>query len=327
MKRFLQTLVCDLLASSSRRRTAARRGTMVFCFHGVNDRFDPDWYRSSHLERAVFERIVDELAEVFDFVSLDGALNGAPAGDRPTAVLSFDDGYFDHLTHVAPVLRARGIPAVFYVPAIALGGEAPLWFDLVRMVLAWHPLETLPPGTRVRFTDAPRKTLFAEHRLPKSTDAVAILRRSPPERVEAFCNGIGDLDLGTWLEPDAASHLRTLDLAGLRELAADPLFTIGSHAVHHVDLAGQDEDVQRSELADSKRALEEALGAPVDHFAYPSGSYDARTPGLAKEAGYRSAATTDRAWMTERSDPFRLPRLIVGIGKASYCFYKAARLP
>lgn len=290
MRRFLQTLACDLLASSSRRRTAARRGAMVFCLHGVNDRFDPAGYRSSHLHLDVFERIMDELGEVFRFVSLDDALGGGVTSDRPAAVLTFDDGYRDHLTHVAPALRKRAVPATFYVPATDLDDSRPPWFDRAR--------------------------------LSPTCTQVDRLRRARPETIAAALDAVGDET-----SVPSGSHLRTLDGDGLRELASDPLFTIASHAVHHVDLAGQDEELQRSELVDSKRALEEVLGAPVDHLAYPSGSYDARTPELAQEAGYRSAATTDRAWMTERSDPFRLPRLIVGIGRASYCFYKAARLP
>lgn len=97
---------------------------------------------------------------------------------------------------------------------------------------------------------------------------------------------------------------RTLHDAGM---------TVGSHSVHHVHLADSDDDTARAELIDSKKAIENALSAPCDHFCCPFGvpvvDYDpARHPSMAKEVGYKSFLTTRRGANTSASDGFAIRR-------------------
>ena len=37
--------------------------------------------------------------------------------ERPTALLTFDDGFVDHYEHVFPALRSRGLGGIFFVAA------------------------------------------------------------------------------------------------------------------------------------------------------------------------------------------------------------------
>jgi peptidoglycan/xylan/chitin deacetylase (PgdA/CDA1 family) len=60
-------------------------------------------------------------------------------------------------------------------------------------------------------------------------------------------------------------------------------------------LAKHDEAAARQEIAASKSVIEERLGRPVRHFAYPVGdptSAGAREFRLAREAGFATAVTT-----------------------------------
>jgi peptidoglycan/xylan/chitin deacetylase (PgdA/CDA1 family) len=304
----LRALAGDLLAPVTRRRAASKSGVLVLCLHGIDDQFAPSTYRSSHLDLAAFERVVDELGRVFRFVSLDDALGAAGDDPRPAAALTFDDGYLDQFTHAARALAARGIPATYYVTSSGLADGRPLWFDRVRLALGGGAGD-----------------VFRAHGLPFDDDAVAMLRAAPRTRLLRFLDDLATSDVEPAL-PER-SHLRMVRSEELRRFAADPLVTIGSHGVHHVDLTAQPDDVRRDELVESKRALEEAVGAPVVHFAYPYGRCDAALVDAARAAGYASAATTDRAWWRTGMDVLRVPRLIVGIGRASYCFFKAATLP
>lgn len=73
--------------------------------------------------------------------------------------------------------------------------------------------------------------------------------------------------------------------AALRRL--DPsLFTVGSHGVTHRMLSALPRDDVRAELGDSRRALEDLLGRPVDCLSVPGGAVNRRVIGLAEEAGY-----------------------------------------
>ncbi len=96
---------------------------------------------------------------------------------------------------------------------------------------------------------------------------------------------------------DRAAFVETLcmDWTEIAALAGHRLATIGAHSVSHKMLAKWPIDVAREEMRASKQRIEEQLGRPVRHFAYPVGdtsSAGAREFGLARELGFASAVTT-----------------------------------
>ena len=64
----------------------------------------------------------------------------------------------------------------------------------------------------------------------------------------------------------------------LRELAQDPLVTIGAHTKSHFALAKLPEADTRAEIADSVARIERELGRPCRHFSYPYGCAQQRRP-------------------------------------------------
>lgn len=81
---------------------------------------------------------------------------------------------------------------------------------------------------------------------------------------------------------------------------------IQSHTCFHPILSTCSSEVAQWELSHSRVELEELMQKPVYHFAYPNGDYTEREIQLLKNAGYRSARTTDVGWNDRKSDPFRL---------------------
>jgi glycosyltransferase involved in cell wall biosynthesis/peptidoglycan/xylan/chitin deacetylase (PgdA/CDA1 family) len=97
---------------------------VVLAYHAIEDVDDAvigDWCVAPEL----FERQIDAMtAAGFTFVGLGdvlAALDGAPLPPRP-ALLTFDDAYASLLVSAAPVLAARGIPAVVLVVSDHVGG-------------------------------------------------------------------------------------------------------------------------------------------------------------------------------------------------------------
>ncbi len=85
------------------------------------------------------------------------------------------------------------------------------------------------------------------------------------------------------------SRMSNLTWAEIEEMV-DLGHEIGSHTVHHVNMAQVTVDDARRELADSKNTLEKRLGRPVHWFAYPFGGRDnfpVERLSLVREAGYR----------------------------------------
>jgi len=98
----------------------------------------------------------------------------------------------------------------------------------------------------------------------------------------------------------------------VRELAALPGVTIGSHTLTHPKLPRLSPEAQRAELVGSRAVLEDWLGRRVDCFCYPFGHHDDGTVALTRAAGYKLAVTT-KVGSLRASDPFRIPRVPVNL--------------
>ncbi len=77
-----------------------------------------------------------------------------------------------------------------------------------------------------------------------------------------------------------------LDAARLRELAKVPGAEIGAHGAAHLRLADADDAALAADLADSRKFVEDALGAPCRVMTWPHGSASRRTAAAAKAAGF-----------------------------------------
>ena len=115
-----------------------------------------------------------------------------------------------------------------------------------------------------------------------------------------------------WHDPGRPA-LKLLSPAELRALV-DLGMEVGSHTHNHARLPSCNDDQIQAELSISRRNLEDILGQPARHLAYPYGLWDDRCAAAAKKAGYLSACTTSSGWALRDADPFRLRRLTVYAG-------------
>jgi len=229
-------------------------------------------------------------AEGYDIVSLDEALArlADPKPGRFFVALTFDDGYRDNLDHAWPVLAKHQAPWTLYVVRGFAERTARLWWleleEAIRVLLRLSL--DLPDG---RFempagTDAEKQKAFDQlyWRLRKGPEAILL-------------SAISDLGRQAGIDPVALVERECLPVETLRSLAGAPGVTIGAHTLSHPMLAKHPEAEARREIVESKAWLEEALGAPIRHFAYPVGDPTSAGPRefvLAKEAGFTSAVTT-----------------------------------
>src|SRR5439155_585655 len=115
---------------------------------------------------------------------------------RNALALTFDDGYRDNLTHVAPILKRLGLPATIFLVTGFIGTPNALWVDRVAMafkiatarrVVVGHG-RMLPLGTvreRLLALDAALahlKRVPNEDRLPAVDHLISALHPGAPER-------------------------------------------------------------------------------------------------------------------------------------------------
>lgn len=236
-------------------------------------------------------------------------------GELPegAVAVTFDDGYLDGLTTAKPILEAHGIPATFFVSTDELDVAHEYWWDtLERVFFGPYDLPTgldfLGAGVELSF-----QTRTAEER---RTGHWQLYRSLMGHDVETRDQAVRVLLARSRAGRSPRPGARPMTTGELRALAENPAFAIGAHGVHHLSLPSCAEEVQRAEVAECKRTLEDILGRPVTTFAYPFGSWSFETSRIVREAGFTLAVTCEDQIVRPGGDPWRLPRFDVrpGVG-------------
>ena len=252
------------------------------------------------------------------------AANSIP---KNAVAVTFDDGYLDNLTNARPILEDHDVPATIFVCSGAVGRRQEFWWDQLERVLLRSP-EKLPERLELDI-DGKRMTWSLEeddglgdghdwrdarHPLPHAVSRSMFhsvwehLRALPPA---AQADAMRQICLWSGTPNEARWDYRTVDADDLVKIADSRLIAIGAHTVNHPLLSAHPREFRRLEILNGRSELQDVIGGPVRHFAYPYGDYDETTVDILREAGFASACTTvDRA-VTPRSFAHELPRVMV----------------
>lgn len=109
-----------------------------------------------------------------------------------------------------------------------------------------------------------------------------------------------------------------ISIEQLKEMAKDPLVTIGSHGVSHRVMTTLSVGEQELELVESKKTLQRIIGKSVDVYAYPHGQFNSDTIKLLKKLNLYKAAFGVTGHPTNcftESNRFDLPRFNIKDGR------------
>lgn len=294
-------------------RASRIAGTQILMFHRVRPAEPtafglPDCYRlrGTSLTPTEFEQALAEAGPVLSLGAVEEAL-AQGLDPPPGTVLTFDDGYREHLDLVAPRLAARGLTGTFYV-ATGLHGAG----SDVALVDAWYWLLDhatrpsasieLPHGAEYR---GRVDTLRGKSAWVAGEPKTALLTASPESQgqmVAALAEEVGcvlpdDLAARLYLRPD---EWPALCGAGMR---------LGAHSIRHPRLTEVDEGALRLEVMGSIAAVR-PFCEPVA-FAYPDGAHDERVANRVRGAGASSGVTCEPGLVERGADLMKLPRMFV----------------
>ncbi|HMX09074.1 MAG TPA: polysaccharide deacetylase family protein [Microthrixaceae bacterium] len=259
---------------------------------------------------------VDELVRVVEdagpILALDVVEHALARGDEPPGgtVLTFDDGYREHLDVVAPLLAERGIPATFYV-ATGLHGEG----AGVAVVDAWYWLldHAVERAVRVQRPDGGEFRGLIDTYEGKAAwvggEPKAALLAATDAQQAAMIAALA-ASVGSALPVDLAArlYLRPPEWPALVGLG----MRVGAHSVSHPRLTQVEDDALRTEVQASVDAVGRLCG-PVA-FAYPDGAYDERVVREVQRAVVSSSVTCEPGVVRRGADLMRLPRVFVAPG-------------
>lgn len=201
-------------------------------------------------------------------------------------LITFDDGYRDNYETAFPILRARGVPATFFITTGFIDEPRLSWWDEIswmihtsrRSVLElpdWHPAPVPfdePGRERAIRTVLNRFETLPSDQTDEYLGAIALAAGTG--------RPFGELGCGAWM---------TWDM--IREMKAHGM-VFGGHSVTHPVLSRTDPDRQEEEVRHCGERLTAELGQPMTAFSYPVGqpfAFNESTRDCLRRAGVRHA--------------------------------------
>jgi peptidoglycan/xylan/chitin deacetylase (PgdA/CDA1 family) len=304
-----------------RERGGERPSALILMYHRVAEEPVDPWRLC--VSPAHFEAHLSVLRARGGLCTLDDVVARTPL-DGAVAV-TFDDGYDDTLGTAAPLLARHEVPATVFVTTAGFDGDGACWWDVLAELLlrpgrlpealhlrvggrehAW----ALGPQAAYEEDEAARHRAWLPGAPPPTArhalylDLWQLLIERPPEEQACALDA-----LRAWAGADGMPPGRLLTREEVARLSA--YVEVGGHTIHHPALPALDEGGRVWEIAEGKRQLEDAIGRPAVHFAYPYGRYGPAVAAAVRAAGFKSAVTTDPGRVKPASDPFALPRVQV----------------
>ncbi len=294
--------------------------TIVF-YHYVRDVERTEFPDIKALSPSTFAGQLDWLQMRFDVIdgsTFERAVRTGAGFNKPTALLTFDDGFVDHYEYVFPILRSRGLGGIFFLVGSTLGDRPMLanvhktHFLLSRLGAERFAREVgaalSDEGVSITGAVDGREGIYRYDEAP-DVRIKRILNYEAPypvaDRVLSalFARHIGDSD----------AFARTLYLSSgqIREMARGGM-TFGFHTESHPVLSRLNREEQRGELRYGTQAIRELTDQATVSFCYPYGfphTYNAETLETLEEFGYSMAFNTvRREAIVGQESRYELPR-------------------
>ncbi len=268
----------------------------------------PDCYRlrGTSLTPSEFSQLLDGQRKILCIADVERALlNESPL--PPGTVLTFDDGYQEHLARVVPMLVERSAEAIFYV-------STGLHADSRRsaVVDAWYWLldHAQQPIASIHLPDGREFRRRLDNLKDKNwwilgTAKQALLEATPTVQAEMLSELAESISCQL---PDQLSSELYLSISDWQTLI-DAGMQIGAHGVTHQRLSQLTDQALTAEIRGSLKVVQRY--SYHARFAFADGAYDQRAIEELRQCAVLSAVTCESGAVSAESELLRLPRLFL----------------
>lgn len=299
-------------------------------YHYVRDLKYSRYPNIKGLDITLFKEQISYLKKHYHFVTaeqvIDAYTHKSPLPEH-SILLTFDDAYSDHFTHVFPILKKENIQGGFYPPVKAVTEHTVLDVNKIHFILASTPEERIPvlldeikfllDKYREEYNLLPFEDYFNELAIANRFDCkeVIFVKRLLQVKLDERLRKImTDILFRKIVGMDEAAFSRELYMSMDQiKCMVDCGMHIGSHGYDHYWLGSLPKEKQEFEI---KKSIEfiASVGGDIDNWSicYPYGNYNDDTINILKQNGCKLGLTTrvDLASLDEGGDAiFKLPRL------------------
>ena len=268
-----------------------------------------------------FEAQMTWLKANFDVVSLREITRRQTRLDKNQVAITFDDGYFNNIDTVMPIMAKLDLPMTWFVTTEFVDNPDQLpWWDTIDLALekCERAITLREPEVAGSYDPA-----NARQRNWLNTALRRIVKGVTPERRDAIIAELAG-QIGQQFELPENAFARPGEVAAVDFKRVD----LGGHTASHPNLAVCSESARRQEVDHGKARLEQISGQKLSWFAYPFGGrgcFDQASAQTVKRAGFDGAVTLVPGTVAADTDPYLLPRIPVS-GALSFTDFKARTL-
>lgn len=245
-----------------------RRNLILPLYHIVSDERIPYViHRYTYCSINQFKKDLDFLQKYFLPVSLSDLLSnimGSIALPERSFLLTFDDGYREVAEVIAPILKKRSIPAVFFLNSAFIDNKEMFYRDKAGLII--DKLDN-----------------FIQYKNINKISELLKIQNPTLSSIKKSVLGInyhnkGQLDeLAQILEIDFIGYLKEkrpyLNSNEIRDLINQG-FMVGAHSVDHPLFSEINLEEQLSQVFNSLGKLKEQFDVPYNAFAFPNNDRD-----------------------------------------------------
>jgi peptidoglycan/xylan/chitin deacetylase (PgdA/CDA1 family) len=295
-KTFFKSIYFNALSMSGARRRMIGRliagnELVVLNLHSVSPKGNPYW---PPLNPGIFESLLVFLNKHFS-VRLFNDLSG-DAADRPIAVLSFDDGYYDFIEYALPLLEKYKMKANMNIVPQCVETGRPIWnvqlYDFLNMA-SERQINAIPIpgfGRKLEADSAAAKLRFGLE-----------ISRFLKSRPRAEREGIWE-SIGPFLEDSPEGSTRMMTADEIKQISGPT--EIGVHSYSHESMGFESNDFFQDDFVKCRNYFAETLNLPLATYAFPNGSYRPEQIEFLRDNGIGNILLVDEKFADRETDVF-----------------------
>lgn len=285
---------------------------VIFVYHRIVENLDSEVNANltvNHLLKN-FRQEMKFLKEWFNIVTLDEAVQNIRrkiSPNKPSVVITFDDGFEDNYRLAFPVLKELNIPATIFLTSGLIGTDKLPWVDKI--------------GESIFFTREKQLILNSFSMNTVFNLGSVQDKRNSCEKITIQLKELDYFERMRIAEEiiqkagNRQTQKRMLNWQEVREMSENNI-DFGAHTMTHPILSKMPLDSAKTEINDSKTTIEGKAGIAVKHFAFPNGrkeDFNDELKHYCEEIGFKSVATTIYGNnRIDAADVFALKRLSPG---------------
>jgi len=236
-----------------------RKKSILPYYHVINNEYLPhisEIYPFKNISQ--FEKDLDYFQKYYDEISPDNLLNRKENINK--FLISFDDGFKEVYTVIYPILKRRGIKAIFFINPSFIDNQKGFYKNYISLIISKLKNQKTDINTLHKIAETFNFKYFNNEQL------YADLKKIPLKDIDKLeiIYKLLKIDIESFLKNEQPY----LTKSQIAEMIADGYY-FGGHTMNHVPLWQLTLEEQLKEIVDSIEWLKENFNINYSYFAFP----------------------------------------------------------